>query len=179
MNIKVVITAVVFALLGAIVMHLSQFQVRGTGPLKQELAKITEMNDALQRATESMDNSGTLALWDDDGTNFPFGEPAEQGKAAIAKRLNARTENLKGWKVIKQEQNFHDIQISGAWASEWANTEQIAQPPEGEKVGGQKGHGPVTSEGKMLLVLHRGSDGKWRIREEAWSSSRLFVEKCP
>jgi len=135
--------------------------------------EIEAFNEELKQSIMAMDNARVMALWDDNGTNLPFGEAALEGKPAIAKWLDNVTEKQKGWKVTKQDQEFHDIQISGDWASEWANTEQVSQPPEGKKfIGIGKGHGPVTSKGKMLLVLHRGSDGKWKIREEAWVSSQ-------
>ena len=125
------------------------------------VAEISALNDALKRATESMDNSATMALWDEEGTTLLPGQAAVTGKANIAKWLDGVTANLKGWKVLKQEQEFHDIQVSGNWASEWATTAQTVQPSDGKP--------SFTAKGKMLLVLHRGNDSKWKIREEAWN----------
>lgn len=126
--------------------------------------QIAAFNEALRVATVNMDNSATMALWDDDGTTLLPGQAAVSGKANIAKWLDGVTANLKGWKVLKQEQEFHDIQVSGDWTSEWATTAQTVQPPDGKPA--------FTTHGKMLLVLRRGRDGKWKVREEAWNSAQ-------
>ena len=132
-------------------------------------AEIDAFNEELKQAILSMDNAKVMALWDEDGTDLLPGQEAVSGKANIAKWLDGVTDKMKGWKVTSQENEFHDIQVHGDWASEWATTKQVSQPPEGKKfVGIGKSHGPVTAVGKMLLVLKRGSDGKWKIREEAW-----------
>jgi ketosteroid isomerase-like protein len=134
-------------------------------------AEIAAFNEELKQAILSMDNAKIMALWDEDGTDLLPGQEAVSGKANISKWLDGVTGKMKGWKVVSQDNEFHDIQVNGDWASEWATTVQVSQPPEGKKTLGivPKGkHEPVTAKGKMLLVLKRGSEGKWKIREEAW-----------
>ena len=58
---------------------------------------------------------------------------------------------MPGYKVVKQEMEFHDIYVCGDWASEWATEHQVVQPPEGKP--------PNESYGKMALVLHRKASG--------------------
>lgn len=133
-------------------------------------AEIAAFNEEFKQAILSMDNAKVMALWDEDGTDLLPGQQAVSGKASISKWLDGVTAKMPGWKVVSQDNEFHDIQVNGDWASEWATTVQVAQPPEGKKTLGivKKSNAPVTAQGKMLLVLKRGSDGKWRIREEAW-----------
>jgi ketosteroid isomerase-like protein len=64
--------------------------------------------------------------------------------------------------VTKQEYDFHDIQVSGDWASEWGTTVQVVQPPDGKPA--------IESHGKILLVLHKEKDGVWRIKQEMWNA---------
>jgi ketosteroid isomerase-like protein len=61
----------------------------------------------------------------------------------------------------RAESDSHDVHISGDWASEWCTEHQIVALPSGKP--------PFNGYGKMLLVLRRGADGAWRIREEMWN----------
>ena len=57
----------------------------------------------------------------------------------------------------------HDIEVSGNWASEWCQEHQRVS------MGGDKP--PFEGSGVMLLVLHRGADGKWRMKREMWNQA--------
>jgi ketosteroid isomerase-like protein len=70
---------------------------------------------------------------------------------------------LKGYQVTKQENEFHGIQVSGDWASEWGTTVQVVRPPDGKPA--------IEIHGKILLVLHKGKDGAWRIMNEMWNTA--------
>jgi len=50
---------------------------------------------------------------------------------------------MPGYKVVKQEMEFHDIYVRGDWASAWATERQTVQPPGGKP--------PIESYGKMAL----------------------------
>jgi len=58
---------------------------------------------------------------------------------------------------------FHDIQVSGDWASEWATEHQVVQPPDGKPV--SEGYG------KMALVLRREAGGEWKVKQEMWNAA--------
>jgi len=70
---------------------------------------------------------------------------------------------MPGYKVLKQEMEFHDIHVCGEWASEWATEHQEVQPPEGKPL--------IESYGKMALVLHREANGEWKIQQEMWNAA--------
>jgi len=40
--------------------------------------------------------------------------------------------SMAGYRVIKQEIDFHDIQVSGDFASEWSLEHQVAEEPLGK-----------------------------------------------
>ncbi len=92
-----------------------------------------------------------------------------QGEAPIVgrKTITAWIENvlskMPGYKVTKEEMEFHDIQVCGDWASEWATEHQVAQAPEGKP--------NFEGYGKMALVLHREAGGEWKIKQEMWNAS--------
>lgn len=110
-----------------------------------------------------MDNAGIFALWADDGVDLMPGEAPLIGRPAIQAWVENILAKMPGYKVTKQEMEFHDIQVSGDWASEWALEHQVVQPPDGKP--------PIETWGKMALVLHRDSSGAWKIKQEMWNAA--------
>ena len=123
--------------------------------------EIEIVNQRLREATLHMDNAATMELWAEDGVTLLPGLAPIEGKRTIARWLDGVVANLHGYRVTAQDNVFHDVQISGDWASEWGTTHQVVQPPNG----GQ----PMETWGKILLVLHRDAGGAWKIREEMWT----------
>jgi len=124
--------------------------------------EIASFNQKFRIATLQMDNAATMALWAEDGVSLLPGLAPIEGKKTIAKWRDGVVAGLSGYRVTTQENDFHDIQISGDWASEWGATHQIVQPPDGKTA--------IETWGKILLVLHREADGAWKIREEMWNA---------
>jgi len=91
------------------------------------------------------------------------GEAPMIGKKVIEAWVEAILAKMPGYKVTKQEMEFHDIQVSGDWASEWALEHQVVQPPDGKE--------SIETWGKMALVLHREANGEWRIKQEMWNAA--------
>lgn len=110
-----------------------------------------------------MDNAGIFALWADDGVDLMPGEAPLIGRPAIQAWVENILAKMPGYKVTKQEMEFHDIAVSGDWASEWALEHQVVQPPDGKP--------PIETWGKMALVLHRDSSGAWKIKQEMWNAA--------
>jgi uncharacterized protein (TIGR02246 family) len=110
-----------------------------------------------------MDTAGVLALWAEDGVDLMPGDAAMIGKTKIVAWVEDIVAKMPGYKVTKQEMEFHDIRVCGDWASEWATEHQVVQPPEGKP--------PVENYGKMALVLHRDLHGDWRVQQEMWNSA--------
>lgn len=110
-----------------------------------------------------MDNAGIFALWADDGVDLMPGEAPLIGRPAIQAWVENILAKMPGYKVTKQEMEFHDIAVSGDWASEWALEHQVVQPPDGKE--------PIETWGKMALVLHRDASGTWKIKQEMWNAA--------
>ena len=79
-----------------------------------------------------MDTAGILALWAEDGVDLMPGDAPMSGKKKITAWLEDILAKMPGYKVLKQEMEFHDIHVCGEWASEWATEHQVVQPPEGK-----------------------------------------------
>ena len=128
-----------------------------------ERAEIEAFNRAFDEATRHMDNAATLALWEEDGTSLLPSTKPIVGKKAITAFLEQVTSQLQGAHMEKFEDSCFDIQVSGNWASEWCVEHQIVQLPAGKP--------PFDGWGKMLLVLHKSTDGKWRLKHEMWNQA--------
>jgi len=110
-----------------------------------------------------MDSAGIFATWAEDGVSLMPGEAPLIGKKAIVAWVENILSQMPGYKVVNEEIDFHDIQISGDWASEWGNEHQVVQPPDGKPV--------IDSRGKMALVLHREAKGEWKVKQEMWNQA--------
>jgi uncharacterized protein (TIGR02246 family) len=126
-------------------------------------AQIEAFNQKFEDATQRMDNAAIMDLWAEDGISLlPSAKPVI-GKAAIAAMMNAVTEQIKGARMDKFELRCSAIEVSGDLATEWCSEHQIVILPDGKP--------PFDGRGKMLLVLRRGADGKWRLLREMWNQS--------
>lgn len=125
-------------------------------------AEIAAFNDALDSATWHMDNAATLALWEDEGVSLLPSTRPLVGKTAIAAFMNAVTAQMGHGRMETFDNRCQDIETTGDWASEWCLEHQIVLLPDGKRFDGW---------GKLLLVLHRGTDGRWRIRREMWNQA--------
>jgi uncharacterized protein (TIGR02246 family) len=110
-----------------------------------------------------MDTLGILALWAEDGVDLMPGDAPMIGRKKISAWVEDIVAKMPGYKVTKQEMEFHPIHLCGDWASEWATEHQVVQPPEGKP--------PIENYGKMALVLHREADGEWKVKQEMWNGA--------
>jgi uncharacterized protein (TIGR02246 family) len=132
----------------------------GAGNAREE---IDAFNKRYVEIHLKMDTAAIFATWAADGVSLMPGEAPLIGKKAIVAWVENILAQMQGYKVVKEEIDFHDIQISGDWASEWANEHQVVQPPDGKPV--------IDSRGKMALVLHREANGEWKVKQEMWNQA--------
>ena len=123
--------------------------------------EIEAFNVKFLEAHQRMDNAAIAGMWAEDGVSLLPETAAIAGRKAIAKFINDVVEQMPGYHMRRMELNFQGIEVSGDWASEWATEHQIVDPPPGKPV--------FEGYGKMLLVLHKESDGIWRIKREMWN----------
>jgi ketosteroid isomerase-like protein len=124
-------------------------------------AEIARFNRALDQATRTMSNAATLALWDDDGVSLLPNAAPIVGKKAIAKFLDDVMAKMPSAKMETFELACHDIRVEARTATEWCTEHQVVRFADGSK--------PFDGRGKMLLVLHKGDDGQWRLQKEMWN----------
>lgn len=109
-----------------------------------------------------MDTPGIMAMWAEDGVDLMQGEAPIVGRKTITAWVEGVLAKIPAYKVTKEEMEFHDIQVCGDCATEWATEHQVAKAPEGKP--------DFDGYGKMAFVLHR-EGGKWKIKQEMWNAS--------
>ena len=127
------------------------------------VAEIEAFNKHYVELHLKMDTAGVLALWEEDGVDLMPGDAPMIGKKKIVAWVEDIVAKMPGYKVLKQDMEFHDIQVCGDWASEWATEHQVVRPPDGKPV--------IEGYGKMALVLHRGANGEWKVKQEMWNAA--------
>lgn len=143
--------------------------VLGSGRINARNANVdqrSEIDQFNKKFTElhlKMDTPGIMAMWAEDGVDLMQGEQPIVGRKTITAWVENILSKSPGYKVTKEEMEFHDIQVCGDWASEWATEHQVAKAPEGKP--------DFDGHGKMALVLHRDPSGEWKIKQEMWNVS--------
>lgn len=123
-------------------------------------AELDAFNKGFIAAHSRMDNAAVMSMWAEDGVSLlPTTEPMI-GKETIKKFMDDVVRRMPGYHMQKIDIDFQGIEVNGDWASEWALEYQVVQPP---------GKPVFDSYGKLLLVLHRETDGNWRIMREMWN----------
>lgn len=126
-------------------------------------SEIDAFNKKFTELHLKMDTPGIMAMWADDGVDLMPGEAPLVGRKTITARIEDVLSKMPGYKVTKEEMEFHDIQVCGDWATEWVTEHQVAKAPEGKP--------DFDGSGKMALVLHREASGEWKIKQEMWNAS--------
>ena len=148
------------AILSAFVFAARAWAAENPAPSPEAQAGIDAFNRAVVEATKRMDNVATLALWEDDGVSVLASEKPLVGKPAIAAFLEKTTSQFPGARMESFSLECHTIAVSGDLATESCVEHQVVRFP-GDRP-------PFDGRGNLLYVLHRGTDGRWRIRAEAW-----------
>ena len=82
--------------------------------------EIEAFNKRYLELHEKMDTAGILALWAEDGVDLMPGNAPMIGRNKVSAWVEDIVAKMPGYKMAKQEMEFHDIQVCGDWASEWA-----------------------------------------------------------
>jgi ketosteroid isomerase-like protein len=125
-------------------------------------SEILVFNEKFINAHLRMDHPAIIAMWADDGVSLLPSMAPMVGRATIGKFINDITAQMLGYKIVREKIDFHDIQVSGDWASEWGLETQGLQPPNQPAMEGY---------GKILFVLHKDASGQWKIQQEMWNAS--------
>ena len=151
-----VAAAIMFMMASGIRMKAGDSNSAGTKEIEAFNKKFVELH-------LKMDTPGIMAMWTEDGVDLMQGEAPLVGRKNITAWVEDALAKAPGYKVSAEELEFHDIQVCGDWATEWATEHQVAQAPEGKQ--------NFEGYGKMALVVHREANGEWKIKQEMWNGS--------
>ena len=152
-----------FLVAGLLLLGVGAFWRPGGATVSDGRKEIETFNKKYVELHLKMDTAGVLALWAEDGVDLMPGEAPMIGKRTIVAWVEAIVSKMPGYKMEQEEMEFHDIHVSGDWASEWATEHQVVRPPDGKP--------PIEGYGKMALVLHREANGEWKVQQEMWNAA--------
>ena len=138
--------------------------MRAGAPEPTREDEIVAFNKKYREMHLNMDTQGIFATWAEDGVDLMPGEAPIIGKKAIVTWVEDILAKLPGHKVTTQDMEFHDIRVSGDWASEWATEHQVVELADRRE--------PIETWGKMALILHRQANGEWKIQQEMWNQGK-------
>lgn len=147
---------------GVLLFGLGAARISARSSNAEARSEIDAFNKRFVELHLKMDTPGTMAMWSEDGVDLMQGEAPIVGRKTITAWVEGVLAKIQGYKVTKEEMEFHDIQVCGDWASEWATEHQVAKAPEGKP--------DFDGHGKMALLLHREA-GEWKIKQEMWNAS--------
>jgi len=116
-----------------------------------EAGKIRVAEAAMMAAGEEKGAAGYMSYYADDAVELPNGEPAQQGKATIAKGmgfLNDKTNRLT-WTP-----SHVDVAASGDLGYSYGNYEFRSVGKDGK---------PAVERGKYATVWKKQKDGQWKV----------------
>ena len=116
-------------------------------------------NARFENATRGMDDAALDALWEEDGISLLPQTAPIVGRRAIAAFVAKAMARFPGAHMTSFTLTCADPVESAQLASEWCFEHQIVDLGGGKSFDGQ---------GRMLLVLRRGPDKRWRLLREMW-----------
>ena len=123
---------------------------------------IAKFNTRFEQAALQMDNVALAELWEEDGITLFPDTPPIIGKAAISAFVQQAVAQFSHARMGSFTLRCDGAIQLGPLASEWYFEHQVVDLGNGKSFDGR---------GRMLLVLRRGSEGRWRLLREMWVSA--------
>ena len=119
------------------------------------LAGIEKLHQLDERVTLTNDPKALQEVWTNDAVRLGAGVPADVGKQAIyAADVRSRADRP-GYTITSYKPDIRDLRVVDDWAFEWGVFVAGAHPSADKPV--------VGIHGKMLRILHRESNGDWKL----------------
>jgi len=123
---------------------------------------LANFNGRFEDATRRMDSQALAALWEEEGISLLPETPPLVGRRAISAFVEKAIGQFRGAKMESFTLSCADPVQSGGLATEWCFEHQVVNLGDGKSFNGR---------GRLLLVLKRGADGRWRLLREMWNAA--------
>jgi ketosteroid isomerase-like protein len=133
-----------------------------------EPESVATFNARFEDVTRRMDGQALAALWEEDGISLLPETSPIIGKPAISAFVDNAIGQIPGARMKSFTLSCADPALSGGLATEWCVEHQVVDLGRGKTFDGR---------GRMLLVLRRGGDGRWRLLREMWSAAESVPAK--
>jgi uncharacterized protein (TIGR02246 family) len=125
----------------------------------EDLAAIDVVRSSFVASFNAGDAAAIGALWTDDGVSQPNHAPTATGREAI---VAAQTANF-GQMTFNVVVTPDETKTMGTWGFDRGRYTMTITP----KAGGA----PMKDEGRYLVLLQKGTDGKWRVSHDIDNST--------
>ena len=158
-----VVAAAVGLVAGFLARGLCQGPARAGGPAPAA-SGIAALHERDRAATLSGDARALSDLWTEDAVRMEPSGAAEVGRAAIvAEDAREQAPRPKGRGFLRYQPDIRGVSVHGDWAVEWGYFDSLWRRSAKAE--------PTTMRGKLLRVLHREGDGKWRFARVMWNAA--------
>lgn len=106
---------IVVAAASGLLLGLSGGGMSARNPNADQRSEIDAFNRKFTELHLKMDTPGIMAMWAEDGVDLMQGEAPIVGRKTIAAWVQNILSKNPGYKVTKEEMEFHDIQVCGDW----------------------------------------------------------------
>lgn len=127
-----------------------------------DLAAIEELHRADRAAAQAGDAEALRAIWTDDIVVLPPAGEIVAGKQANYDALLAQLQRLQGQTITEYVLSFEEVEVVGDCAFEWGTYRGTARTD----AGGEERR----TTGKLMRVLRKGGDGRWRVARSIWTA---------
>jgi ketosteroid isomerase-like protein len=129
-----------------------------------DTAGIAELHARERAATLSGDARALSDLWTADAVRMEPGGAADVGRTTIfVEDARQQARRPHGWAALRYDPDIRQVSVHGDWAVEWGYFDGLWRDSAKAR--------PVRLHGKLLRVMRRDSDGKWRFTHVMWNTA--------
>ncbi len=127
----------------------------------EDYAAIERMHEKDEQAARDQDFDALRTVLSRDVVLMPPGQRAVRGRSEWDSSVRSMRDTMTGVEILEYEQFFEEVRVIGDYAFEWGTVVGTIRPPEGGE--------PVQIAQKLMRILKRGDDGKWRVHRSMWN----------
>lgn len=129
-----------------------------------DLRAIEELHRADMAASKAGDFATLRTLMSDDAVMLPPGGRPLRGRAEIDESMSRAEGSMRGVEVLEYVLDFEEVRVVGDYAFEWGWIRGSMRSKDGGEA--------VSSTYKVMRVLRRQPDGRWKVHRSMWNEQK-------